>query len=58
MKEKDYDFLISTALNLTTDIIKENLLNVIRALEYDAIKWKKGWRILHYRGLQGRKICY
>lgn len=41
MKEKDYDFLINTAENLKTDIAKENLLKVIRALEYDANKWKK-----------------
>lgn len=41
MKEKDYDFLISTASNLKTNIARENLLKVIRALEYDKNKWKK-----------------
>lgn len=29
------------ALNLKTDIARENLLKVIRALEYDKNKWKK-----------------
>lgn len=41
MKEADYDLLVGAASNLKTDIARENLLNVIRALEYDANKWKK-----------------
>lgn len=38
---KDYDISVNMASNLNTDIAKENLLKVIRALEYDANKWEK-----------------
>lgn len=38
---KEYDIFVNMASNLKTDIAKENLLNVIRALEYGANEWKK-----------------
>lgn len=41
MNYEDYDISVNMASNLKTDIARENLLMVIRALEYDANKWKK-----------------
>lgn len=41
LKEKDYGISVNMASNLKTDIARENLLKVIRALKYASNKWKK-----------------
>nr|DAO28850.1 MAG TPA: hypothetical protein [Caudoviricetes sp.] len=38
---KEYDIFVDMASNLKTDIAKENLLNVIRALKYGENEWEK-----------------